>query len=788
MGPRRTAVPVLLSLLLLGLAAFPAALPAQEAEEVAPPAEAQLQEQPPPPEAPPAPEGEPAEPAGEPAPAPEPPDPDRSEFTFQLEDGQGTVTGSTGAVEFRREDYALLTGGVEVRHEDMTLTADRAEIDLETRQVTASGNVILDQGPRRLTGETLTFDLDTKTGTLTEATAFVDPDYYFSGSEISKIGDDLYTVTDGIFTACDQEVPDWSFRLGHARVEVEGYAHVTHARLNVKRLPVFYTPYMVYPTKRERSAGLLVPNFGYSDRRGAYLGLAYFQPIGRSYDTTIYLDGYGEGFVGIGDEFRYHPTEGTVGMLEAYAIRDENALPGEDDWRWRATLDHVSDDLPLGLRGVIDWTEYSDFQFFRDFERDFDVNSRRFEDSLAFLTGNWGTHLLNLQVTDRETVSGDRINTDQRLPALEYRLRSTPLFETPLWEAPLYLTVASSLAYLSVDRSATYDSEYGRADLFPEVSLPIEPAPWLSLSLNAGHRLTWWGDSLETDPTAIEATGSSFTGESLTRSISTWGAEVIGPSISRVFDRAAGPFARFKHIVEPRASYSYVDGFDEDREVPSFDGVDRLFSGNVARVSLINRLKAKPPEEDGGSAREILTFELSQSYSFDDQQPLERGRETLDDPEAPLVSSRSGPLEATLRFAPSPLTNLRADWRYSTLFNQLLSTSIAADHRFGLHDVGIRYTTRYRAENGETLSDQIRLAAGVALLPHRLGLRAALDYDIHESNLQEQRYFLDWTAQCYSIRLEYRDFQVGLTQDTDYRVAFTLKNVGTFLDLTGRVE
>lgn len=735
-----------------------------------------------------APQAPPAEPAPEEEPEPAPPDPNRSEFTFQLEDQQGTVTGTTGALDFRREEYAILTGGVEVHYEDLTLTADRAEIDLATRQVTASGNVILDQGPRRLAGDTLTFDLDTKTGTLTEATAFVDPDYYFTGSEISKIGDDLYTVTDGVFTACDQEVPDWSFRLGQARVQVEGYAHVRHARLNVKRLPVFYTPYIVYPTKRERSAGLLVPNFGYSERRGTYLGLAYFQPIGRSYDTTIYLDGYGEGFVGVGDELRYHPTEGTAGKIEAYAIHDPDALPEEDEWRWRATLEHVSDDLPLGMRGVIDWTEYSDFQFFRDFERDFDVNSRRFEDSLAFLTGNWGTHLVNLQVTDRETVSGERINSDRRLPALEYRLRSTPLFETPLFEAPLYLTLNSSLAYLSVDRSDAYRSDYGRADLFPEVSLPIEPAPWLSLSLNAGHRLTWWGDSLETDAEAVTETGSSFSGESLTRSISTWGAQVIGPSVSRVFDAAVGPFARFKHIVEPRMSYSYVDRFDEDREVPSFDGVDRLFSGNVARVSLINRLKAKPPEEDGGAAREILTFELSQSYSFDDEQPLEQGRESLDDPEAPTLDSRSGPLEATLRFAPSDKTNLRADWRYSTLFNQLLSSSIAADHRFGLHDVGVRYTTRFQAQDGETLSDQLRLAAGVAVLPGRLGIRASLDYDIHESNLQEQRYFLDWTAQCYSIRLEYRDFQVGVREDTDYRVAFTLKNVGTFLDLTGRVE
>ncbi|HUF77319.1 MAG TPA: LPS assembly protein LptD, partial [Thermoanaerobaculia bacterium] len=630
---------------------------------------------------------------------------------------------------------------------------------------------------------TLTFRLDTKTGTMTEATAYVDPDYYFSGREISKVGDDVYTVTDGVFTACDQEVPDWSFRLGQARIEVEGYAYVEHARLNVKRLPIFYTPYIVYPTKRERSAGLLVPNFGFSERRGTYLGLAYFQPIGRSYDTTFFVDGYSEGYYGIGNELRYRPTEGTIGRFEGYAIQDADL----DEWRWRADLDHVSDDLPLGMRGVIDWTEYSDFQFFRDFERDFDRNSLRFEESRAFLTGNWGTHLVNLQVTDRETFTGDRISTDKRLPALEYRLRSTPLFETPLWEAPLYLTVNSSLAYLSVDRSETYGSQYGRADLFPEISLPLEPAPWLSLSLTAGHRVTWWGDSLETDPAAVDATGSSFTGESLSRSVSTWGAQVIGPSFSRVFDAGVGPFARFKHVIEPRVVYSFIDDFEDNTEVPSFDSVDRLFSGNVARVSLINRLKAKPPEEEGGAAREILTFELAQSYSFDDTQPLDEGRETLE-PGAGTLQSQRGPLEAILRFAPSFDTNVRAEWRYSTLFGQLLSSSIAADHRFGLHDVGVRYTTRFRAQDGETLSDQLRLSGGVAVLPGRLGLRGSLDYNLHESELQEQRYFLDWTAQCYGIRLEYREFLAGEVAETDYRVAFTLKNVGTFLDLTGRLE
>lgn len=726
-----------------------------------------------------------AEQEGEAAEAEEPEEEPRGPiaFTLQLEGGEGTVSGNTGSLEFRREDYAVLSGGVRVEYQDVTLTADYVEVDLETREMTATGNVVFDQGPRRLAGKTMTLDLDTKTGTMTEASAYVDPDYYFSGREISKVGDDVYTVVDGVFTSCSDEVPDWSFTLGRARIEVEAYAHVKHAALKIKKLPVFYTPYVLWPTKRERSAGLLVPNIGYSDRRGTYLGLAYFQPIGRSYDTTFFLDGYSEGFVGFGNELRYRPTEGTEGRFEGYIIDDDET----GDTRWRVKLEHESNDLPLGMRGVVDVTRYSDFQFFQDFDRDFDRNSRRFEESRAFVTGNWGTHLVNLQVTDRETFATTRTNTDRELPSLEYRLRSTPIWTTPVWQTPLYLTVDSSLAYLSVDRSEQYQSDYGRLDLFPQVSFPLEPASWLSVTLNAGHRFTWYQDSLEADSTVVAQTGSSFSGEELTRSISTAGAEIIGPSFSRVFDAKVGSFVKLKHVIEPRVVWGYADDFEDSVLVPRFDSADSASGGNVVRVSLINRVKAKPSDEDGGSIQEVVNFELRRSYSLNADEYLEQGRETLE-AGAPIIHSTGGPLQAILRYAPSNNTLVSADWTYSLLFDQLTSSSITGSMRLGKNDFALRYTTRYRPQDGETLSDQIRLAAGVVPLPGRLSLRASIDYDIEASELQEQRYFVDYTSQCYGIRLEYRDFQAGQISDTDYRIAFTLKNVGTFLDLSGRVD
>jgi lipopolysaccharide assembly outer membrane protein LptD (OstA) len=198
--------------------------PEQQAEPpTAPPSgpgatEAQQPAAQPPAATPPA--GKPAAPGAPAAPAPPPVNPDLLQFQlkFPAEKGGGSATGAAADLEYKRDDYAVLTGSVRIHYQDIDLQADKAEIDLSTKIVTATGNVIVDQGPRRLTGITATFNLGTKTGTLSQATGRVTPDYYFSGTEVAKIGDNTYTVTNGIFTSCDQKVPDWSFRVGTARI------------------------------------------------------------------------------------------------------------------------------------------------------------------------------------------------------------------------------------------------------------------------------------------------------------------------------------------------------------------------------------------------------------------------------------------------------------------------------------------------------------------------------------------------------------------------------------------
>lgn len=702
--------------------------------------------------------------------------PDRLEFDIKLpaDQGGGSVVGTAGNLEFQRETVAVLTGGVKMRYQDIEIQADQMELDQSTKVVKATGNVILDQGPRRLTGDTLDFDLDTKTGTLQNATAHVAPDYYFSGDQIAKTGDDTYTVTDGIFTSCSQEVPDWSFRLGEARVEVEGYAHVRNASLRAKKLPVFYTPYILWPVKSERSSGFLIPNIGFSDRRGASLGLAYYQVLGRSYDTTFHLDTYTEGYLGLGNELRYRPSEGTIGDLLAYAVRDPETL--DDDWRWKVEWNHTTTDLPWGMRGAVQYQDFSDFEFFRDFERDFDRNTLRFIDSRAFLTGNWGPHLLNLLLNQRETFVGqgaatsDSETVDQaKLPELEYRLRSTRIGRTPL-----YAEFEGSASFLDITRPGSYSGSYGRIDLFPQLTLPVRTFPWLSLSVTAGERVTWYGDTLD------ETNRNQFDGESLTRALPFASAQIVGPSFSRIFEGGFGGFGRMKHVIEPRWTYNYLGEFDEENEIALFDEVDNTRPLNSGRLALVNRLLGKPADGQG-SAREILSFELAQRYSFDDAQPLQQNAGE---------TSQEGPLEALLRFNPGDRTSLKVEAEYNTLVNSLASTSLSGNLGFGVGNfLGLTWFTTYNPVTGDATNDQVRFNGSVAVWPNRLRLEGQVNYDIEEGFLQQQTYVAHWTDQCYGVRLELRDFRslVGPRfRDKDFRFSLTLKNVGTFLDLTSR--
>jgi len=710
---------------------------------------------------------------------------------ISAEQGGGTATGAAGKVEFVRQDYVVASGGVSLRYRNLEVLARRVDVDLKTRMVHAEGDVVLDEGPRRVSGDRLEYDLDERTGTVYNASAYVAPDLYFYGDEVRKTGEDTYELIDGVVTSCDEEVPDWSFRVSKAKVRVEGFARVYNTRMRVKKLPFLYLPFMAVPAKSERTAGFLFPNFGYSDRQGSQAGLAYFQPFGKSWDTTIYADWYEGGefsfdpFWAIGNEIRYTPSEVTRGRFEGYLVDD----PAGETTRWKVNWQHESSELPLGMRLVVNHSDFSDFDFFQDFARSFNEITLRQLQSSAFLTGNWGNSLVNVVVDRREAFLSQGMTQEARqVPEVQYRLN-----QTQLGRLPIYLSLLSSANSFEVFSNGEEVITYQRADLLPQLTIPLSRWPWLNLSLTAAGRATYWTDSRpeqeEVPPEGEEA--PDFSGEELERTFGSAALEVVGPSFSKVFHGGVGSFGKFKHIVEPRLTYNFTSEFEDQERVIQFDEVDLSTPRELATYSLVNRLLAKPADEDSlYGAREILSFELSQAYSLLEEQPLQRGcvdddgDERCTQADTPL-ESQEGPILARFRFNPSLYSSLDVNASYNTLLSNLSSVSLSGKTRIGENtSFGVSWFSAFNALTGDTTSNQIRFSSLFSLLDDKVLFAASASYDVELDLLQQHSYVLQYTSQCWALRLEarrYESLQRGVDQDV--RLALSLNHIGTFLDL-----
>lgn len=785
-------------------------------------------------------------------------DDDRVRITVEVSDDRGGGTAEVFAsdVQYQPGEYLIAEGGIELRFQDLVMTADRARIDLPSNLLTAEGGVVLDEGPRRLTGDTLEYNLDQRTGRLTNGTAFVAPDYYFSGAELAKVGPRDYSITDGVFTSCSGEVPPWSIATSRAKVTIDEYARIKNARMRFKRLPVLYAPYIRWPAKTERSSGLLVPKPGYNNRRGAHIDLAWFQTLGRSADVTFMTEAYSKGHIAAGLELRYVPSETSRGTLRLFAVSEPDEAFFEDrglnpdftpdpsvevrrpifdptrnagDTRWKVSFLHETSKIWKHFKGVIDFQDYSDFEYLADYDRTVDRTTVPFIYSNAYLSGNIGPHSINFLVDQREflptqqvgfNTPGDRTddvferNLRRQLPEIEYRLRSTQLGSTPI-----YLNLLGSVNYFTIDGTAgvaqdgttveqDFDFRYSRADLAPTFSIPLSSLAWLSAKLSLGGRVTQYSKSLPVDATGVLLGNDDLAG-SLTRSIGVGSLEIVGPSISRIFDANLGRFSKLKHIVEPRWDVNYVSDFDEEEQVLFFDEIDRVLSRYDVVFSLTNRLIAKPApkegeEESSEGAFEIASFSLAQGYSLDPERFGQRSVATIPDPDdpdllIPAERSRFGPVVASFRFNPSRRTSLRLEATYNTLFNSLQSSQITGSVALSKYnEISFSWLTEHNLEppenppptvnNPDRIRDQAQLGTKVALIRDKLFLDAGLRYDLKNERTQAQAWGLRWQGSCYTLQLNWQEQFFRGVRDTDLRFLFTLKNVGAFIDINGNTN
>jgi len=240
-----------------------------------------------------------------------------------IDSGTQAVSGPANARVFVYE------GNVDARIGTYRLQADKLTVYEATNKVIAERNVVFDQGDQqRITGSHAEWNYRTKTGFFLNSTGFTNQTrdgtrIYFTADRVERVSIDTIVATNVQVTACDEDVPKWSFHAKRARIKTGDRVRVYSSALRVKGVPVFYLPYASVSLKhRDRASGFLTPTVGGSGAKGFRISNSYYQTLGRSADITLRNDIYAKRGIGLGADLRTRANSRSFLNLGFYLVKD----------------------------------------------------------------------------------------------------------------------------------------------------------------------------------------------------------------------------------------------------------------------------------------------------------------------------------------------------------------------------------------------------------------------------------------------------------------------------------
>jgi lipopolysaccharide assembly outer membrane protein LptD (OstA) len=219
----------------------------------------------------------------------------------------------------KKGDMILASGQVELHFEDLTLLCDRLQLNITTYDLQAEGQVCLQLPSEVVNCQRLIYNLKTREAQFEDVQAISRPSLLFGAKEISQTSTNMMKVKEAWLTSCTQPVPRWSFNFKQAELKADDYVSMSRAVFSIKKVPVFYLPYLKYPLK-ERATGFLFPEIGYNQVKGLAISQGFYWAMTRNTEATLTADYYSSQGAGAGIDYRYLLRGKTSGEASAYVF------------------------------------------------------------------------------------------------------------------------------------------------------------------------------------------------------------------------------------------------------------------------------------------------------------------------------------------------------------------------------------------------------------------------------------------------------------------------------------
>lgn len=279
--------------------------------------------------------------------------------TIQISKGKSKDFTLSSAIEYASADSinmdlkqkkAFMYGNASIKYEDILLKANLIIIDFSTNTVFAYvtydslGNAIgmpdFTQGTLNFKAKELSYNFNSKKGLIKEVIT-KEGEGYLHGTVIKKIDENVTNVGKGVYTTCDlEENPHFALRYTKAKIIAGDKIITGPAYMEVEGIPLpIALPFGLFPSKKGRSSGLIIPRYGEARNRGFYLeDGGYYLGINDYFDLKLTGDIY---------------SRGSWALKPLITYRKKYKYNGSFNFKYAINV--------LGVKGTSDYSKRKDF-------------------------------------------------------------------------------------------------------------------------------------------------------------------------------------------------------------------------------------------------------------------------------------------------------------------------------------------------------------------------------------------------------------------------------------------
>ena len=670
-------------------------------------------------------------------------------------------------------------GNASISRGKQTIQGDVIDYDIQNDELHAIGNAVINMGDAQLSGSELHMQLSTSIGEIKDASISIlkttspsnnvsaaqnQPVDGRSDSTITRLttelnesptsevfhlalssnqhtskargdaktilfeGQDKKRLEDARYTTCEVGVDDWYIKTKELILNSYTESGVAkNAYIEIKGVPILYTPWIGFSYRNQRKSGLLAPTYGTTSKNGLEISVPFYWNISPDMDATLTTRTLSRRGVQLQGEFRYF--EDTFSGIDNLEYLPSDNQTGEN--RYYASLKHQQN-LGSGWSAGYNLEKVSDDQYFSDLSTRIVTTSR-----------------INLP----QQFNIDYENETWRFNGLAQKFQTLDKQSYPYERLP-QMTLTGNQYFGNVNTSlytqfVTFDNNINapvkptgnRLTLYPSISLPMNKSYGYITPKIGIHHTSY----------RLNNIANNLASQQRTLPIASLDGGLFFDRDFKISNR------NYTQTIEPRLLYVYIPNTKQS-DIPVFDasisdlnfstlfrenqytGNDRINNANQLSLALTTRLI----ESDTGIQR--LSASIGQRYYFADQKVAL--------PTETLRKSDTSDIVVGLTTYLKTNWNVNAFWQYNTADSASARTTVASRYTPEPGKVlNLSYTYR-QDTSGTNVSNginQFDFSGQWPLGQGWYGIGRA-NYSIQEKHIIETLAGVEYNAGCWQTR------------------------------------